>query len=651
MSDSEPSWRSIVEPAPRPRRRLSKRPVPKHGPVARTTPFDSWLYRSFSMSVAVSAHILMAALLMLIGVEINIEEESPIYVRFAPGRGGGDELKASLFQPPGDEGDSKVPEPEPVKPEPKPEPDPTPPAPVAKTTEPGGPAPTPAPKGADPGPGPAAATPGPAVIGAGAASGGTGTGPAVSDKDIENDPTDAIRRRRAGTLAGLRGGSDRAILVVSGCYDRVQEVLSKLDLPHRVIAPEQLPKQDLSQCRALLINCHNLYSAGMMKDVNRAELEREIVALETKVRSLRQRLDATKEKMALYKVQVDLLTATSQLEEDHRRLAASADSALLAKNVGEFVSNGGFLFTSDWGLTILERAVPGYVKVGGVVGPRTVTIRPKPGNEAHPLLEEVFGAAASKGSKRFDWDVDSSSYSIRVDKPDAVDVLVESADLARFPAVAVTFRHEKGRVLHVLSHFQKQATRHGDYALQNMLLNFLVERWEGRAGKAAVTVPAAAPASPGVRVAPAPEAFAAHADEGWGVVLAVPTGWVVRSEGQELVLVPTDGQPCRGVLSLAPADSSLTEGAAGWDEYVKRAKKGFERADPAAATTRRAQAFCSGCPALLATWSVGPNGVVQFVVAAPQSTYVLTWSAPRDEISTWEPLFEKASRAFTILRK
>jgi hypothetical protein len=33
-----------------------------------------------------------------------------------------------------------------------------------------------------------------------------------------------------------------------------------------------------------------------------------------------------------------------------------------------------------------------------------------------------------------------------------------------------------GRVLHILSHFQRQATKQGDYALQNLLLNFMMER-------------------------------------------------------------------------------------------------------------------------------------------------------------------------------
>jgi len=59
-----------------------------------------------------------------------------------------------------------------------------------------------------------------------------------------------------------------------------------------------------------------------------------------------------------------------------------------------------------------------------------------------------------------------------------VDVLVETGDVSKYPAVAVAFTPEKstGKVLHILSHFQRQATKQGDYALQNLLLNFLTER-------------------------------------------------------------------------------------------------------------------------------------------------------------------------------
>jgi hypothetical protein len=113
------------------------------------------------------------------------------------------------------------------------------------------------------------------------------------------------------------------------------------------------------------------------------------------------------------------------------------------------------------------------------VGPRRVTIRPR--ESKSPLLEGVFydtGKASTTTLKNFQWEIDSQSYLIKVENA-KVETLVESGDLARHPAVAVAFAPEGeagGKVLHILSHFKNQATRQGDYALQVMLLNFMVER-------------------------------------------------------------------------------------------------------------------------------------------------------------------------------
>ncbi|HXX94287.1 MAG TPA: hypothetical protein VEN81_11685, partial [Planctomycetota bacterium] len=395
----------------------------------------------------------------------------------------------------------------------------------------------------------------------------------------------------------------------------------------------------------------NLYSAGLMKEVNRGDLEKEVVALEAKARALHQRLEMTKDKMANYKLQVELLGVTSQLEEDTRRLSGVSDNAALARNVGEFVAGGGYLFTSDWGLSILERAVPGYVRIGGVVGPRTVTIRPKSGNELHPMLEEVFfepSKGSSRNSRRFDWDIDSSSYAIRIEKPEAVDVLVESADLAKFPPVAVTFRVQRGRVLHVLSHFQKQATSHGDYALQNMLLNFLVERWEGKPGKAIAADPPAPPPRPMPRLA-------AWTDGARAVSMPVPEGWaVLKGEGDLLVsLSGPDG--LAGELRVGPADPGLAVPAPVWDGTLRAATEAAIKERPDAGVTRRTQAIVSGCPAMIVTWSFTEREPkrrsLQMYLAAPGALYTVTWKSGAGEWASWEPVFEKCSRGLTVPRK
>ena len=147
------------------------------------------------------------------------------------------------------------------------------------------------------------------------------------------------------------------------------------------------------------------------------------------------------------------------------------------------------------------------------------------------------------------------------------------------------------------------------------------------------------------------EAFRAHTDETWGIALGVPSGWNVITNADQIVLRPADEGPVAGRVTLHPADPSLAQGTDGWDEWVKKTKAGFEKSTPGAATTRRVQAFCSGCPALLTSWSAGKEAYLVFVVAGPQATYRIQWGAPREDFAAWEPVFEKASRAFTILRK
>jgi hypothetical protein len=161
------------------------------------------------------------------------------------------------------------------------------------------------------------------------------------------------------------------------------------------------------------------------------------------------------------------------------QLAAVTGATKVVENIRKFVATGGYLFTSDWGLSILERSFPGTVKNGGNIGPRTVSLRPNAGVKGG-LLDEVFYEGPKTGtvvSRKLLWEIDSGSYAIRIEKP-TVEVLVETPDVARHSAVAVAFTPEKssGKVLHILSHFEKQATRQGDYALQNLLVNFLAER-------------------------------------------------------------------------------------------------------------------------------------------------------------------------------
>jgi hypothetical protein len=94
-----------------------------------------------------------------------------------------------------------------------------------------------------------------------------------------------------------------------------------------------------------------------------------------------------------------------------------------------------------------------------------------------------------------EWKIDDESPDIKILKKDAVTVLIMSpkiADKSRPEgAVAVTWGVSGenivstgsnktsysggGRVLHVMSHFGKQKSKIDEFALQNLILNFLIE--------------------------------------------------------------------------------------------------------------------------------------------------------------------------------
>ena len=105
-----------------------------------------------------------------------------------------------------------------------------------------------------------------------------------------------------------------------------------------------------------------------------------------------------------------------------------------------------------------------------------------------------------KQNLEFQWVIDAVSYTIKYD-PKKVIVLIEAPELKKIykdEAVAVTFSYgtppaqertsvttggvyeelpkmKGGKVLHVLSHFRTQGTKNDEFAIQNMLLNFLIE--------------------------------------------------------------------------------------------------------------------------------------------------------------------------------
>jgi len=473
-------WRSIDEPVER--LPVILRGVLVTGPEAYARPgrrlgiaaLASWLTTVAAWCASLLAHIAPLALLMGLVVVAGPSEDGLVSVG----------LSVREAAPPGPPA-GKAPE-KPKQPDP---PAPPPPVPEPKEEPPGKPIePPPEPKA----PAPPADEKPPAAIGTGGTEGGAPP-KGVDAKQVEADPGEAVKAARSKDLERLRRGKKSGIVVVAGVYDKTEEVLAHLGVPHTVIEPKDITEHSLAGCGVLIIDCNNTYAQnGGVDQETIDEIRKDVARLEARVEQLQAQIIGGEKRgdTRVKKWRDDLRKATADLAFKRRLVGNLVDIGAVAKKIRGFVAGGGTLFTSDWGLTLVEKAFKGSVKVGGYVGPKNVRIQPRPEMEAHPLLKEVFVEPAKGGTttkRTLRWQIDGSSYQIKVESA-LVDVLVESPEISNPRAVVVAFRHDgetcvtgrgskAGRVVHMLSHFADQADRFGDYALQNMLVNILVERF------------------------------------------------------------------------------------------------------------------------------------------------------------------------------
>ncbi len=132
------------------------------------------------------------------------------------------------------------------------------------------------------------------------------------------------------------------------------------------------------------------------------------------------------------------------------------------QEVRDFVSNGGYLLTTDWSLdNMLQQTFPGYVEWNRGKSDRNMysstIVNPDP-----VLFDNTVRSAY--------WKLDLSAHMIRIRRPDAVRVLCTSPELAsedpdHMGALAVVFRFGKGYVLHMVGHFDNNS----GIALGNLL--------------------------------------------------------------------------------------------------------------------------------------------------------------------------------------
>ncbi|MBX9948197.1 MAG: hypothetical protein K2Y39_03445 [Candidatus Obscuribacterales bacterium] len=122
--------------------------------------------------------------------------------------------------------------------------------------------------------------------------------------------------------------------------------------------------------------------------------------------------------------------------------------------IRDFVARGGYLLTTDWALdNMLRQTFPGYVDWNKGKSKGNVV-------DAHVVLpeREFFQGTVSNAS----WKLDEESQTVRVLRPDAVKVLAVSRDLAtldpdRQGILAVTFSFGRGKILHLVGHFDNNS--------------------------------------------------------------------------------------------------------------------------------------------------------------------------------------------------
>jgi len=130
--------------------------------------------------------------------------------------------------------------------------------------------------------------------------------------------------------------------------------------------------------------------------------------------------------------------------------------------VAQFVHNGGYLITTDWALdACLARAIPGYVMWNSGYSPSEVV-------DAHVVAPD--SELVRNCAPRAYWKLDSKCQTVKIMRPDKVTVLVRSRQLMRddpdqIGILAFTFNFGKGKVLHLVGHFDSNSDRAFNNAL------------------------------------------------------------------------------------------------------------------------------------------------------------------------------------------
>ncbi|MBI3724417.1 hypothetical protein HY251_10755 [bacterium] len=325
-------------------------------------------------------------------------------------------------------------------------------------------------------------------------------------------------------------------------YDSVQDILQKHEYPHKVVKRadfEKNPDKYLIDAYALLINCHYVIKCCRCPDCTNKDgpmsnrrfticnpqcPKHDWGSYALSKATLEKIKKWVEEGGFLYTEDWGLVESTGQLWPDKISMMPGPG---LDPQTRE----------STKAATTIRQKIPG----GGWIPRFAIRISPGKGNTTHPLMRGVWDLPkpapkppgddpnAGKTTTREEspaeelkrkWDIEDDSPIIEIHDHDHVYVLIESEDLDRDElaklvrgniAVAVTFRvgptqerkvtvtgaqsratgewsvaSKGGRVLHTVSHYGHQNSKEDGDALDNLLLNFLMEaqkHHEANAGK------------------------------------------------------------------------------------------------------------------------------------------------------------------------
>jgi hypothetical protein len=258
-----------------------------------------------------------------------------------------------------------------------------------------------------------------------------------------DDVIGRMKKHRKSDVKTLTRLGEADVIVMRGRSDKVEQVLSAIDIKHKRVNRDEFDKLELKPNSVLVLNCN-----GDKDQFTDAEIVK----------------------------------------------------------ISKFVAAGGYLFSSDWQLKFtIEKAFPGSIAFGGeskrtkrgeeIASP----IVPVVGN--HPYMRDVFPLSTLE-RLGYKWKIDGRSHLIKILSKKGVVPLIACEELKKSfkaPYVAVTFRWtgkvvtkkkrvatgakakpEGGVVLHVLGHFKNQRDKSDKFALQQLLLNFILEKQRER---------------------------------------------------------------------------------------------------------------------------------------------------------------------------